>query len=710
MIREPTLRCLPASLSLCALVFACTLAAPPAGAADTPAPPPGAAVPTERIKQADSLLYRVPFEQVVTAPRQQVPLQQNPAATTVIQRDLLQRTMPRAIEAGEALALVPGVRVDNQSNGGLVHLSIRGQGILTESGIRGIKVLLDGLPVNDPSGVAPDLLDVDWATVDHIEVLRGPSGALYGGGGSGGVLNIVTLEGGPRELQGSASAQLGTSSFWRSLVEGGGTSGNVNYHLSVSRTGDAGYRVHSAYSGDNAYEKLRWTPREGLRLTQILGWSDHLEENPEGLNWAQVSQDPRLPNPDALTYNEFFETNRFSTGLLGELDVAPGQVLQASAYYRGTQYRESVPSNVSHRAIHTPGLSVQYNLETAGGLARARNHLAAGVDLAWQNMTAYGLAHPPGSAAEDTLVSNQEIWQRGAGLFLLDWYDLGGRVSLMAAVRYDDLRNQLTDLFRQPRDFSGSAAFHRVTGRVGASLAVTRSTSLYANWGQGFLPPSTKELLNNPAGFGGFNTALVPATSHGEEVGARGMLGPRLAYDVALFHLVTDGDFDRYRLPDRPLETFYRNIGSSRRYGVETLIRCRPVDPLALEAAYTYSDFRYTNPTGLLGHQLPNCPQHQLALVVDGALTRALRLGITCEAQSHWEIDSGNSTVVPGFTLWGARATYTFPIADYAFELSLAGRNLFNQTYEAFTEPDPDGNSYHPGPRREIFGGLRVSF
>ncbi len=56
---------------------------------------------------------------------------------------------------------MPGVKVDNQADGERVHLSIRGQGILTETGIRRIKVVLDGLPLNDPTGFAPDLFDVD---------------------------------------------------------------------------------------------------------------------------------------------------------------------------------------------------------------------------------------------------------------------------------------------------------------------------------------------------------------------------------------------------------------------------------------------------------------------------------------------------------------------------------------------------------------------
>jgi len=75
-------------------------------------------------------------EIVVTAPRIEIPLDENPAATTVVGEPVL-AVMPRAVAADEALKLVPGVKGDNQLNGEKVHLSIRGQGLLTERGIRG---------------------------------------------------------------------------------------------------------------------------------------------------------------------------------------------------------------------------------------------------------------------------------------------------------------------------------------------------------------------------------------------------------------------------------------------------------------------------------------------------------------------------------------------------------------------------------------------
>jgi len=88
----------------------------------------------------------------------------------------------------------------------------------------------------------------------------------------------------------------------------------------------------------------------------------------------------------------------------------------------------------------------------------------------------------------------------------------------------------------------------------------------------GFGEPGAEVVADNPENTGGFNRDLVAATSSGIEAGVRGSLAPRLEYDVAVFYLGTEDDFGRYRIPDRPLETFYRNAGDSTRYGLETLL------------------------------------------------------------------------------------------------------------------------------------------
>ena len=118
--------------------------------------------------------------------------------------------------------------------------------------------------------------------MDHVEVLRGPAGAFYGGGGSGGVINIVTRNGGSGPAQGLASGEFGSYGFYKTLAEGGGTLGSANYRVSMSHAAADGYRQHTAFWSDNIYSKLRWTPNPRVDLQQILAWTDHFERERRG--------------------------------------------------------------------------------------------------------------------------------------------------------------------------------------------------------------------------------------------------------------------------------------------------------------------------------------------------------------------------------------------------------------------------------------------
>lgn len=650
---------------------------------------------------------------IVTAPRIDISIQGNPAATAVVSGMEL-KSMSKGIGAEEALRLVPGVKVDNQADGERVHISIRGQGLLTERGIRGIKVLLDGLPLNDPSGFAPDLFDVDWQTVRSIEVFRGPASALYGGGAAGGVINISTRDGGSKPISGEGDITTGSYDFWKALSEVGGTLNNgVNYRVSASRNFGWGYRDHTAFHATNVYGKLNFRAGRTTQLTAIAAYTRFFNENAEGLNIDQVNQDRQMANPDALTYNEYQRTHRTTAGLTGRTSLTPNQDLSYSVYYRRTLWRESVPSSVQHRTLDTPGGIVQYSLHSGRGWLK--NHLSFGSDLDWQGIDEYRRPNLGGAQEGSEFLSLQHISQRSVGLYAIDRLEFGPRWGVIADVRSDRIRNELTDQLRVSGvDLSGNASFQKTTGRIGLAWNPNEHAGLYTSWGQGFLPPATEELANNPDRQGGFNKGLVPATSRGEEFGARGDVSKRLFYDAAFFHLATENDFGRYRVPSRPLETFYRNAGSSRRYGLEAALDWYATPSLVARMAYTLSNFKYTSVQSLqgdfAGRFMPNAPRHQGYTDLEYTWKEHFVLGAAAEFQSRSFVDPSNLAWADGYVLLHPRAAFRWKSDWYQGELMVAGRNVLGEKYIAFTEPDPDGNSYQPAPTAEVFIGLKIRF
>jgi iron complex outermembrane recepter protein len=671
----------------------------------------------------DTLEYRYP-EVVITGSRMNLPLNEIPFSTTLVGQDVVQ-SLPRAIAMDEPLKLVPGVKVDNQANGSRVHLSIRGQGILTERGIRGIKILLDGIPLNDPTGFAPDFFDVDYNAIGRIEVLRGPAASIYGGSASGGIINIMSQNAPNAPLSGIVDATAGSNGFWKAFGQLGGNADVVNYQVSVSRSMGDGYRNHTHFWINNASGKATWTPTSNFQLTPVFIRSESYHENPEGINLDQYRQDARQANPDAVPFNEYLATNRTTIGATGSLKLKDAHTLDFSAFTKSTLFTEANNRTFNHRTISTPGVSVQYTLQSGEAEDQVRNRLSAGTDVQWQTIDEHRVDNLH-AVEGDTIRSKEQIKQNGAGLYILDKIDFGARWGVMASLRYDNIHNELNDLLRSPADLSGNADFSKTTARIGVTYSVNQDLMLFASWGQGFLPPATEELAQNPDHFGGFNTHLTSATSNGFEVGARHQASSALRYELTCFSLRTENDFDRYRIPDplRNQETFYRNAASSKRLGVEISLDWLPVHSLDFQLAYTFSDFRYTNTASYQilmddptvrkfvvdGNQLPNSPNHQLYTDMRFTAAPGFIVGLSIEALSKSYIDGANieSEAANGYVLLHARAQYDMRFSGVQLELTLQVRNIGDKEYVAFTEPDPGGNAYQPGVRREVFAGFKV--
>ncbi len=682
-------------------------------------------------------------EITVTADRLPSLLKSNAGSVSVVTYVTLS-SVPKGIGAEEALRLVPGVRIDNQHNGERVHMSIRGQGILTERGIRGIGIILDGIPVNDPSGFAPDLYDVDWSAVKTIEISRGPAASLYGGSGAAGIINITTFKGSDKPFGGQVTQTLGSNGFSKSFIQFGGTQKDLNYHVSYSHSRGDGYRDHQAFSGDILYEKLIFTPSPRITITQILDHTYYFHQNPEGLNMSQFDN-LRQANQDARPFNEYQRTNRTTVGFTSSFRLTKSQEIRASSFLRVWNYKETSNKFAEYRDHNVPGLSLQYNLRY--GSPDFRNTFSLGTDLKWQDIEMHKLqsasdpqrveSRDQANIETDSLLANQIISQKSLGLFAIYKMEIG-KLNILANIRYDKVGNDLTDKLLPPEIWITSKDFRKTSFRVGTSYSFSEIMTFYANWGQGFLPPSIEELASNPEGYNGFNTHLVPATSSCLEAGLRGFDGSRLNYEITLFAMSTKNDFFRFKQSGRGnQEVFYGNAGNSSRKGIEAGISYKPVELISLQLSYTFAEYKYTSATvdpvytdqeyvltmpPAPGQWLPNSPRHQLFAELDLAVTRHLTLSLSTEYQSKWAIYTDSmayaglldpsvySNWQDGFNLYHARADYKFRVYGADVECFLFLRNLTNRSYMAFTEPDPDGNSYQPGPGREIFGGLKISF
>jgi iron complex outermembrane receptor protein len=175
----------------------------------------------------------------VTVTRAQEPLQRVPYAVAVLDRAEIQRGQP-TIGLDEALNNIPGVVVANRHNFSLdQRISIRGFGSRSNFGVRGLKILLDGVPQTLPDGQS-QLTNIEFANIDRAEILRGASSSLYGNA-SGGVVSFHTqpAASGPFaqqvRIEGGRERRDGDDFYkWQTWTSG--RSGNVSGTLSLSHS------------------------------------------------------------------------------------------------------------------------------------------------------------------------------------------------------------------------------------------------------------------------------------------------------------------------------------------------------------------------------------------------------------------------------------------------------------------------------------------
>ena len=209
---------------------------------------------------------------VVTATRAAVPSVLVPAATTVLRGTDLEAHGVRTV--AQALELVPGAHiVETGSYGGQTSLFMRGG----ENDY--VKVLVDGVPVNQPGG-GLDLAHLTTDNVDRIEVVRGPTSVLYGSDAVTGVVQIFTRAGtGPMRL--GAEARAGTYGSTQFGVDLEGGTPQAGYSVRVSRFGSDGlYPINNDYRNGVLSGRLRLRPDKRTEASLSYRYGDDLYHFP----------------------------------------------------------------------------------------------------------------------------------------------------------------------------------------------------------------------------------------------------------------------------------------------------------------------------------------------------------------------------------------------------------------------------------------------
>ena len=647
---------------------------------------------------------------IVSVTRAPQPAATIPAAVSTVDRDRISAARPTQ-GLDEALTTVAGVYASNRYNFSLdQRISIRGFGARSSFGIRGIRVLLDGIPQTLPDG-SGQLTNVELGAADRIEVLRGSTSALYGNA-SGGVISIMTDATRParvsEELRFTGSEDWNK---WLSLTRV--PVGNGVATLAASRLKYDGFRQHSAADLRNV--NLRYAGFAGRTRIAVT---------------ADYGDDPRADNPGALTAAEL-AANRDSAAAInlsrnagkavrqGQAGVSLGVPLaggELSAAVFGFGRRLRNPQTFAYIDLDRVayGARASWSRVLPGPFVPV---LTVGVDAQRQRDDRVNVGNNGG--VPDTVRQLDQLEHvTELGPFAQVRFEPVEHWSVTAGARYDWIRFQVADRLVTPAnpDDSGRRTMQAPSVFAGVTHAIRAGALIYANVGTSFETPTTTELANRPDTAGGFNPTLAPQHAASVEFGARAARG-NLRYGFAAFQADVKDALIPYQITASPGRVFYQNAGSSRNKGVELEAGLALGAGIRVDASWTYSNFRYVSYTvgaqSLRGRALPGIPENWVHVL--WSARPAFARGAWLEVQQTYS--SGffvNDTLNVRTQPWHAldiRAGWDGDLGGVHLAPFAAVNNALDRRYVSSVVINAaNGRYYEPAPGRNVYAGVSIIF
>lgn len=645
-----------------------------------------------------------------------------PFAVTVQTPDS-SRPGQRHLSLDEALWLIPGLSVSNRNNPSQdPRISIRGFGARSAFGVRGIRVLRDGIPLTLPDGQTPvDYLDLE--SVGRVEVMRGSASSLYGNAG-GGVVDLRTSEPLPVPISGAARYWNGSFGSRRLVAKTSGSSGGFGYQGNIARTEADGYRVYSRQRTTNGFGRLSYDNETGSYGLEWLGVNTPVAQNPGAITRAQFESDPQLADPLAVRKGARKAVTQSQFGLTARRAVSSGEV-EASAY-------------VGTRGLDNPltfGV-VDVDRTTSGGNLRATlpfstfgaaHRLTLGTELQFQNdwrrnftncndvpaPTVPSATCPTLGIERGSVTLNQREIVSSVGSYLRDELGLGDRLSLTASARADAVRFRVKDKLINAGnpDDSGERRLAAVSPMAGILARLSDSHSAYANVSTAFETPTATELGNQPSGAAGINQDLKPQRSLTYEVGVKGVGAGGFQYNAALFATRVHDELIPFDIPGGAGRRYFRNAGRTSRRGAELGVGLE-LGPLDLGGAYTYANYRFVDfavgTAQYAGNRIPGIPRQTFQVT---ATLRSPLASLVTEAtmNDRMFVDDVNSESAPGYGIVNARLVSSALWEGSGAELTFGAQNIFNVKYVSSVSVNAAGGKfYEPGSARSLYVGVSI--
>lgn len=542
---------------------------------------------------------------VVTPNRTETPASLVGSTTTVITKDEIDARQEATVS--DLLQTVPGVTVNRSGGYGAVT------SIFTRGGDSDYtKVLLDGIPLNQPGGLF-DFSTLTATNLDHIEIVRGPQSALFGSDAMTGVVQLFTRRGDPENTrpQITLNADGGNFETLNAGADVNGATGRFDYDAFWSRFSTNNQGVNADFSDSSVgtnlgwilgKTKMRWILRDDLSFVGNPGQTafgpaidDAYARRGDGYTGVSINNQTTQIWAQRLNYT--FDRTRYVARDFGRdapfIPTFKGETAQFPFF--------DFPSNFLND-VRRHQIDYQSNVSIGSGTRDWGEHIFI-LGISWQReLGAIGDRVSGGPPTHHSLDDVGGVFQYQA---------LIGRLSLTNGFRVE----------------SHSTFGRTVTPRSSAAYLLRQgagdfgATKLKFNFGLGFKEPSLVQLFSPDPTFLG-NPNLRPERNRSFDFGVEQRLwNDRAKFEVNWFD-------NRFRdLVEFNVISFvpeftasFINVDTAKANGAEFIVETAPTTGLKFTAAYTYLNTQITkssSPPGSVfatGNSLFRRPRHSGSL------------------------------------------------------------------------------------------------
>jgi iron complex outermembrane receptor protein len=621
----------------------------------------------------------------------------SPGGAAVVPRAAIERSLAHNLK--DVLALTPGVLVQTRHGADESQVSIRGSGLRNNFHLRGTNVLVNGIPYGDADGFT-DFEALDLAAAERVEIWKGANALRWGGNSSGGAIHVVTPDGASAPPL-RAQAYGGAFGLARAGLASGGRHGGFGHFFSVSRNTLDGYREHSSQDRTRLSGNLAWTPGERTALRLDLMYADVSERLPGALTRAEFDADPTRADPTNVTndWGRFYDFYRLGFGVRRAL--ADGGTVEATVYgqYRDMDHPIFLILDQDARSV---GAEIRWRAGGAGTVAGLSVQYGDVDERRFVNLSGERgpLARKFGTGAVNY------------GAYVEHRVPLGAALTLVAAGRADYAVRRYDDRILADGDRSDRRTYGAVSPKIGL-LRRAGPIDIFGNLSRSYEPPLLLEL----ASFGstdGF-IDLRPQDTRQAEVGTRGRLGDRLAWDAAVYHAEVRNEILNRNEPafGTTIPTYW-NADRTRHQGLELGLTLRlgrglfsEGDTLTWRSAYTLSRFRFVDHPDYGDNRIPGAPGHLARIELAYEHPRGFWIAPALDwSPRPYFVDSANSARNDAWAATGLRAGWRVG----AWDLFVEGANLGDRVYASAVQVDSaTGRFYEPANGRALYAGVRWS-